>query len=228
MSTINYRRGTKGAFGLVALFLSAIAGSSAYATPISIDLGFSPNITTQAGSAFTDLNGTQLQGQTLSLDFLFANGKFARLFSVTSPGFKVLITLNTSGSGVVGFLDGTGNLLDSSGSALGSPDFLGSAAGDDGSMAVALLPLSSRQFSKPLDFYGVHTSLTLPDVSSVMITGGEFQLISAGAYGRDVFGVGPGVPSNIVPESGSSLLFFSLSLLALPAIRRHVSLRPFS
>jgi hypothetical protein len=172
---------------------------------------------------FGDLNGTQLLGQTLSLDFNFANGKFARLFSVTNPAFGILITLNISSSGAVGSLDGTGTLLDSSGHTLGSPEALGSASGD-GFIAVAMFPLLSGDFSTPLDFFGVHTNLTLPDVSSVMVTGGEFQLVSAGAGSRDVFGIGPGVPRDIVPESGSTLLFFSLILLVLPAIYRRISL----
>ena len=201
--------------------LCFLAGSGAKANQISIDLGSSPQITTQAGSAFSDLNGTQLLGQTLSLDFTFANGKFARLFSVTNPAFEIAITLFTNGSGTVGFPDATGSLLDQNGNALGTPQMFGSAAGN-GSMIVLMQPLLSGQFSTPLDFFGVHTDLTLPDVSSVMVTGGQFQLVSAGAGSRDVFGIGPGVPRDIVPESGSTLLFFGLMLCLLPAIHRRI------
>lgn len=193
----------------------------AEATPISIDLGPSPNITQHVDTMFSDLSGTQLQGQTLSLDFLFANGKFARLFSVTDPSFAILITLNTSGSGVVGFLGGTGYLLNQSGGALGAAESLGSVSGTDGSISAGLFPLLSGQFSTPLDFFGVHTNLLLPNNSSITITGGEFQLVSAG--GRGVFGIGPGVPRNIVPESGSTLVLLSLILFALPMIGRRIS-----
>ena len=208
--------------GIVALILSLFGWSIAHATPISIDLGSSPNIATHVDTFFSDLNGTSLQGQTLSLDFLFANGKFARLFSVTDPSFAILITLNTSGSGVVGYLGGTGSLLDQNGAALGSPDLLGSASFDDGSMAVGLFPLLSGQFSTPLDFFGVHTDLLLPSNPSVTIIGGEFQLVSAGANSRDVFGIGPGVPRDIVPDSGSTLLLSTLMLITLLAIYRRV------
>jgi hypothetical protein len=223
MSTINRSRLLNVTARVIALSLGLMAWSSAQAMPISIDLGSSPNITSHVATMFSDLNGTQLQGQTLSLDFNFANGKFARLFSVTSPTFEIAITLNTNSSGDVGFPDGTGTLLDQNGNAIGSPIGLGSAAGN-GSMLVLMLPLLSGQFSTPLDFFGVHTDLTLPDASSIVITGGNFELISGTTDSRDVFGIGPGVPRDIVPESGSTLLFFSLMLLVFPAIYRRTSL----
>jgi hypothetical protein len=47
----------------------------------------------------------------------------------------------------------------------------------------------------------------------VTITGGEFQLVSP----SNVFGVGPGVPANIVPDSGSTLFFLSLALVLVVA-----------
>jgi hypothetical protein len=205
------------------LSLCLVASSAAKATPIAIDVGSSPNITSHVATMFSDLNGTQLQGQTLSLDFNFASGKFARLFSVTDQTFEIAITLNTNDSGLVGFLDGTGSLLDQNGNALGTPQTLFSAAGDNGSMIVAMFPLLFGQYSRPLDFFGMHADLTLPDVSSVMITGGEFQLISGTANPSDVFGIGPGVPRDIVPESGGTLLLLGLVLPLLAAICRRSS-----
>jgi hypothetical protein len=218
MSTKNFWRVREGSCGVIAFCLCLVAWSASNATPISIDLGPSPHITTHVDTSFSDLNGTPLQGQSLSLDFLFANAKFVRLFSVTDPQFTVLITLNISGSGDVGVLSGTGFLLDQNGNALGSPEVLGSA-GSDGSISVGLLPLLSVQFSTPLDFFGVHTSLLLPSNSSLTVTGGEFQLVNAGGS-QHVFGIGPGVPRDIVPDSGSTLLLCGLTLLALPAIYR--------
>jgi hypothetical protein len=209
--------------GFVALGLCLVAWSISDATPILIDIGPSPNITTHVGTTFNDLNGTPLQGQTLSLDFLFTNGEFARLFSVTDSQFAVLITLNTTGSGMVGFPGGMGSLLDQTGSPFGTAEPLGSAVGSDGSMSVALVPLRSGQFSTPLDFFGVHTDLMLPTNLAMTVTGGEFQLVSAGANSHDVFGIGPGIPANIVPDSGSTLLLSTLMLLALLALRRRLS-----
>jgi hypothetical protein len=220
MSTKNLCRLPEGKCGLMALCLCFVAWSASNATPISIDLGPSPNITTHRDTFFNDLNGTPLQSQTLSLNFLFADGKFARLFSVTDAHFAVLITLKTSGSGVGFFQEGsTGFLLNQNGR-LGNPEMLGAANPTDDSMSASLFPLLSGQFSTPLDFFGVHTKLLLPSNPSLTVTGGEFQLVSFGAGSQDVFGIGPGVPRDIVPDSGSTLLLFGLTLLALPAIYR--------
>ncbi len=198
----------------IAFCLIAVVYGSVEAMPISINLGSAPNITSHVTASFSDLNGTPLQGQTLSLDFLFAGGQFARLFSVTNPSFAALITLHTSGAGVVGFLDGTGSLLDQTGNTVGMAEFLGSASDNEGSMSVALFPLLSGDFSAPLDFFGIHTSLLLPINLPVTVTGGDFQLISAGATPQDVFGIGPGIPRDIVPESGSTLLLLSATFFA--------------
>jgi len=113
----------------------------------------------------------------------------------------------------------TGFLLNQNGR-LGNPEMLGAANPTDDSMSASLFPLLSGQFSTPLDFFGVHTKLLLPSNPSLTVTGGEFQLVSFGAGSQDVFGIGPGVPRDIVPDSGSTLLLFGLTLLALPAIYR--------
>jgi len=71
---------------------------------------------------------------------------------------------------------------------------------------------------KPLDFFGVHFNLTLPANASVAISGADFQLI-AGLNHGDRFGIGPGVPTDIVPDFGDTLLLFALSLMALIVTR---------
>lgn len=213
---------SRNAFKAGVLCVLAMAGTVAEAMPVSIDLGSAPNITSHVATAFDDLNGTQLHGQTLSLDFLFGNSEFARLFSVTDPSFAVLITLQTSGSGIVGFLDGTGFLLDENGAALGTPELLGSASRDDGSMSAGLFPLLSGEFATPVDFFGVHTDLMLPANLPLTVTGGEFQLVAAGATPHDVFGIGPGVPRDLIPDSGGTLLLLSLTVVALGSIRKRV------
>jgi hypothetical protein len=218
MSLKNFQPATATTLALLTLCICTLAWSKANATQISIDLGASPNITTQVQTGFNDLDGIQLQGQTLSLDFVFTSGEFARLFSVTSPSFTALITLNTSGSGSVGFLDGTGYLLDENGNPLESPELLGSASGD-GTMTVGLFPLLSGHFTQPLDFFGIHTDLMLPANSSITITGGNFELLSAGITKQDVFGIGPGVPRDIVPDVGKTILLFAIGLVGLAGIR---------
>ena len=215
----------KSPFSLTLLCLGAMCCPSAKATPISINNGPAPSITSQVSTSFSALDGVALQGQTLSLDFNFANNNFARLFSITDPSFTILITLQTNGGGVVGFLSGTGSLLDQNGSVFGPPESLGSASGDDGSMSAGWFPLLSESLPRPLDFYGIHAQLELPTNLPFSITGGEFQLLASGLP-HDVFGVGPGIPRDIVPDSASTLLLFGLALLAL-GVFRAVHLRSF-
>jgi len=98
------------------------------------------------------MNGTALQGQTLSLDFTFSNGEFVRLFTITSTPFVALLKLQTDSPGMVDFLSGTGFLVDQHGNALQPPQQLGSAAGDNGLLAAGLFPLLPGDLSRPLDF----------------------------------------------------------------------------
>ena len=79
--------------------------------PIGIDLGPPPELKTHISRSFDALNGISLAGKTLSIDLLFTNNEFARLFTMTSPSFTCLIALRTNDSGIVGFLEGTGLLL---------------------------------------------------------------------------------------------------------------------
>lgn len=203
----------------VAVMAVLTCGGSAYAIPVGIDLGKAPRITAQFTSPFDALNGVSLNGQSLSLNFLFTKGEFVRLFSVTQAPFDVSITLQTNGLGLVGFLSGTGYLLDQHGNPIGSPQVLGSASGNDGTMSVGLFPLLSGQLPRPLDFFGVHFEWMLPTNPLVAITGGEFQLITAGLNHDDKFGIGPGVPTDIVPDGGDTLMLFALALGALLATR---------
>jgi len=205
------------AFSLV-MACSQFYPAQAGATPINISLGASPNITSDVGTSFTDLNGIALQGQTLSLDFSFP-GKFVRLFSVTSDTFDIQITLQTQGGGQVGFLDGTGYLVDSQGIAIPGFGVTGSASGPD-LLTIGLFPLlkdingtPNDDLTRPLDFFGVHFDLILPNNPSVAITSSDFELVSNPG---EPFGIGPGVPRDIVPDAGSS--FFLLILGSLAAV----------
>jgi hypothetical protein len=46
---------------------------------------------------FADLNGTQLTGQHVSLDFIFSGHEFARITSRTDPFFYIVARFNTNG-----------------------------------------------------------------------------------------------------------------------------------
>jgi hypothetical protein len=174
-------------------------------------------------SSFADLNGTSLSGQTLSLDFLFSNSQFVRLVTTTDDSFSSLLTLQTNGSGDLGAnMHGTGFLFDNNRNPLHSAQDLGSASSDDASLSVGLFPFFSGELNTPLDFFGVHFDLTLPNLTpsnpSLIVTGGDFELIASGINGDDVFGVGPGVPRDIVPDTGKTLLLLGIGLLGLGGI----------
>src|SRR6266480_5151163 len=123
--------------GIIATLSLGTVGS-ARATTIDLDLGTPPHVTSKVTHSFAALNGTALQGQTLSLDFTFSNGEFVRLFTVTSNPFVALLKLQTNSSGMVNFLHGTGFLVDQHGNPLDQPLQLGSAAGSNGSLAAGL------------------------------------------------------------------------------------------
>ena len=85
------------------------------ADPITFEIGVAPGVKTAIAWSTNALNGTSLQGQTLSLDFVFGSVRFGRLFTITDSSLTAMLTLNTNGSGVVGFLDGTGYLFNQNG-----------------------------------------------------------------------------------------------------------------
>jgi protein with PEP-CTERM/exosortase system signal len=201
----------------MAVIIILSCSGRAKAIPIGIDLGPSPSLTSHTSAYFDALDGISLEGQTLSINFRFTNSEFARLFTVTSRSFKSLLTLQTSGSGVVGFLHGTGFLVDQHGNALETPQDLGSASSNDGSLHAGLFPFFSGELNTPVDFFGVHFDLTLPNRPWLTITGSDFGLISDPGH---VFGIGPGVPPDIVPDAGSTLLLLGISVTGLMAIKR--------
>ncbi|MBA3544060.1 MAG: hypothetical protein H0T83_06435 [Chthoniobacterales bacterium] len=213
--------------GIVALLAVGFAGI-AQAGSIDVDLGPSHTITSQTPTSFfDDLNGTPLAGQNLAVDFSFLNNEFGRIFTVTSSDFQASVKLQTSSLNFVGFLDGTGYLTDENGNAIPGYGITGSASGSDGSMGISLFPLlkdadgtPNDDLLRPFDFYGVHFDLTFPDVNdpSIVVTGGEFWLSSPAG----VFGVGPGIPDNIVPESGGTLFLLGLGLLVSIGLRTYL------
>ena len=198
----------------------------ANAAPIEVSLGPPHTITSQTPwSSFDGLNGTHLNGQNLSVDFSFSNNEFARIFSVTSPDFLASIRLQTNGSGIVGCLGGTGYLIDAHGNAIPGYGITGSASGDTGWIGISLFPLvkdengtPNTDLLRPFDFYGIHYDLIFPDVDdpSIYVTEGKFSLIDPGG---NLFGVGPGVQRNIVPDSGSTLVLLGMGIALTVSFR---------
>ncbi len=208
----------------LAVAILALAGvGTVQATTIGIDLGPSSVLTginpETKNIGFDGLNGTPVV-DTVSVDFLFTNNAFVRLFTATQPGFEASITLQTNGSGLVGFLHGTGFLIDAHGNAIPGFGITGSSSGNDASMSIGLFPLlkdedgtPNDQLQRPLDFYGVHYDFTFPSNPSVAVTGGEFQLAANGDF--TPFGIGPHIPADIVPDVGGTLLLLGIGLAGL-------------
>lgn len=197
-----------------------------HAVTIGIDLGPARNIYKQGpppsgeainASAFeTALAGTTLHGQSLSLDLSFLNGEFVRLFTLTDASFISLLTLQIHGSGSVGFPEGSAYLVDQQGHPLQMPEQLGiGVASDHSAIYFGLLPLLSGELQRPMDFYGIHFDLILPSSPSITITGGDFQLQSP----RGVFGIGPGLQTDIVPDVSNTLCLLGIGLFGLTALR---------
>ena len=107
-------------------------------------------------------------------------------------------------------------MFDEQGNPLQPPEELGRASGNNGSIFAGLNPLLEGSVGRPLDFFGIHFDLTLPLNRSVKIKSGEFTLSSDSS---GPFGVGPGVPPDIVPDVGSTVLFLTIALAGLVSVR---------
>jgi hypothetical protein len=209
------------------LFLACIAllplfAGHVKAKSVGIDLGDSRRVAFDTIIPFSDLNGTSLLGQSESLDFLFSEDKFVRLFSVTTA-YSVLLVLQTNGGGLVGYLDGTGFLLGDHGDALQSPQLLGSASSTSASMAAGLFPLWAAGPARPFDHHGLHFNLHFPTNPSVEVTAGELRLSSHD--GRGPYGIGPGIPRDIVPDLGGTVVLLGIALAGLMGMRSRTSVR---
>jgi hypothetical protein len=202
---------------LLALVLS---GATAAATDINFDIGASTGVKTAVSAPFAALSGTSLQGQTLSINLVFGPGQFGRLFTVSDSSLTAGLTLNTNAAGLAGFLDGTGYLFDQQMNPLEAPQQLGSASNGSGLMFASLFPLQSSGLTPPLDFFGIHFDLTLPNNPSISISANSsFDLFFSDNNPSARFGIGPGIPQNIVPETGNCIYLFGLALTGLFAAR---------
>lgn len=172
------------------------------AATVRIDLGPSQVLAGETNRfPFAALNGTPIGG-SISVNILFGKNQFVRLFSATSPGFHALVILRTNGPGMLGFLRGTGYLIDARGNAIPGYRLTGSASGNDGTVSIGVFPLlmngngtPNDSLSRPLDFYGIRYDFTFPSSPLNVVIGGQFLLAGNGKQ----FGIGPNVPADIVP-----------------------------
>ncbi len=189
------------------------------ATSIPINLGLT-RVTPFFDTSFNELNGIALNGQLLSLNFVFTHN-FVRLippgnFSHTGEDFDIALSLDTNANGLPGFASGGGFIFDQAGNPLQPRERLGSAASDTGAIFLGLFPLFDGAPANAR-FYGFHMDITLPNNPGFEITGEDLQLLGGHIQGvvQGQFGIGPHVADN-----GSTLALFAFALLALRAMSK--------
>jgi hypothetical protein len=208
------------------ILLLGVISSSAIPTGI-VDLEPTGVVRSAGGrSTKIGLDGVPLDGQTHSFNFSFG-GKFIRLFSAT-PYILVDMYLPLDGTAPVG-----SGYIPSAGS--------GYFTNQNGEQAGQLLPLTgfndSRdgkainiqlfgvlpQGERPLNLYGFHVDLNAFLPGGLIDEGGaSSESFSVFTNSYRVFGVGPerGLPADLVPESGTTIGFLTVGLVAVALGKR--------
>jgi hypothetical protein len=207
---------------LIAAAIFVAHGAALNATPIGISLG-STRITPFFATPFNAVNGVSLNGQSLSLNFVFTDN-FIRLlpppgFPQTAVNFDISVTLHTDANGLPGFGSGTGFIFDQTGQPLQAPEVLGSAANDNGAIFLGLFPLLDGVPANAR-FYGFHMNITLPNNPDFEITDADLRLFGGQIQAGDrvvqgQFGIGPHVA-----DAGSTATLFAFALLVLSAMSK--------
>ena len=202
---------------------ATICVPAAKAIAIGVDLG-STGIINSSRTVDLLAPNVQFEGQNIVFDFSFQNGEFIRLFTATKffqmdAFFRInnapLPPLNFAGSGYL--TDNLGGQLGPAVSLIALPvtDLVNEIGVD-----FLLRPLTSNAI--PSDVYGVHLDLTLPNSPPFGFGDGPPGGVR---FDGNVFGIGPGVPRDIIPDTGSTLLLLSLGSL-IPVLARMRLTRP--
>jgi hypothetical protein len=191
------------------------------ATSIPINLG-PTRVTPFFDTSFKELDGVSLNGESLSLNFIFTDN-FVRLlppgsFPHTGEDFDIALILDTSANGLPGFASGSGFIFDQAGNPLQPVERLGSAASNRGAIVLGLFPLNDGA-PRDANFFGFHVNITLPDNPGFEITEEHLRLLGGHIHGfpnnQGQFGIGPHIA-----DSGSTFALFTFALLALSATSR--------
>ena len=168
---------------------------------------------------------TSLNGQTLSLNFVFPNDLFVRLFSSTTKSFDLTATLTLQGDGTFDRTIGSGYTFGANGlrnSAIFTypPGIAGSTNGiETFSYRLGFVfPLTGPHdyLGHPFDIYGMHLNITLPLNGDFQVLGGRFVLFPASSKAWErIYAIGPHVP-----EGGWTLPLFAVGFLAVIGFQR--------
>jgi len=193
-----------------ALFVAPLAR----AIPIQIGIGPNGVVTQERFSTGFDLKGIPFQGQNASIDFTFKNDAFIRLFTATKFFFMdIFMRINDAPFSV---FKGTGDVFGREGNALGPAQdltFNPVTNGADQLVGMDIVFAPSAGNLRPVDFYGIHLELTLPLSPGFEFVGTNNSILFAG----NTFGIGPKVPRDVIPETGGTIGFFMLGLIAVAA-----------
>jgi len=204
----------------VAAFL--VLGSVAIATPLWVDLG-STGVVHNNRTVDSGAPNVQFAGQNIDIDFSFQNGQFIRLFTQTMNSFQIDAFFRINNAPLSGLnFAGSGFLTDSHGAELGPVVTLEAfpvthhfhQVGVD----LVLRPLTGDVV--PVDVYGIHFDLTLPNSPGFGFGDGPPGGVT---FAANVFGIGPGIPRDIVPDFGSTALFLTIALGGLISMRARVT-----
>jgi len=199
-----------------------VSGSVAVATPLCVDLGPTGVV---HDSRTVDLwaPNVQFAGQNIDFNFSFENGQFIRLFTATNNSFQIdaFFRINNAPLGALNF-GGSGFLTDNHGAELGPAVTLVALPVTLGFHQVGvdllLRPLTSDLV--PADVNGIHLDLTLPNSPEFGFADGPPGGVT---FAGNVFGIGPGVPRDVVPDFGSTALFLTIALGGLISMRAWVT-----
>jgi len=145
------------------LFPTLSAATTVSFTPSPANIGV-PFQNTNVDLFSTGLNGMTLSGQSLSLDLVLTTDLLARIQLTNPSQLGITLTVFTNGGMDPGFAGPTtGFLLNSSGGQLGTTQDAGRAAGDDGSLSIALVTLGSAGLPGVADIKGVHFDTSFPN-----------------------------------------------------------------
>lgn len=181
----------------------------------------------QHGIPFSDLNGTLLQGQTLSVDFVFSAGEFVRLFTDTNVFFLVGPVLQTDATLSLPPNPASAFVTDIHGNAISPVNHFGSGGETSnnpnellrfggGSVFPLLEPEDGLRtdIGRPFDFYGLHVDLTAPLKAGAQITGGQFFITG------EKWGIGPHTAFDSVPDHSSALWLALFSVWIVVVLHR--------
>jgi hypothetical protein len=201
---------------IIAISAFFLARSLAVAIPIQVDLGSQGVFTFSQSISFPE-PAVQFQGQNIQFDFTFQNDEFIRLFTATQFfDVDVLLRINNSPSPLL--FTGIEYLTDSSGAPLGRPVSIQAFPVTNGINEVIgtdFFAIPSIGSARPVDIYGIHLSLNLPNEPAFEFPGGTSGAIT---FDSDIYGIGPNIPADIVPEP-STMWLLTLGVIASISVR---------